>query len=168
MAHHNRPPASDAFFDPAIDVRHDNPRVVVPPPLIFGSLLAVGLLIERNLPPNLPLALAAAVLAGAGLVLIVAALGLFRRARTRPEPWRPSTALVASGVYQCTRNPMYLGMASVCLGTAALFASPPAALLTCVAALLIDRTVIAREEAYLDRRFGDEYRAYRSQVRRWL
>lgn len=164
----NRPPASDPSPGHADETRHDSPRVLVPPPLIFAGLLAAGLSIERNFPPSVPFALAAAALAGAGLVLIVAALGLFRRVRTSAEPWRPSTALVASGVYRFTRIPMYLGMAVVCLGVAVLFASLPAALLIFAAALLIDRTVIAREESYLIRRFGHDYRDYRKQVREWL
>jgi protein-S-isoprenylcysteine O-methyltransferase Ste14 len=158
----------DHYRPADVDPRQDSPRVLVPPPLIFASLLALGLLIESDLPPSLPLVLAGVALASAGLVLIVAALGLFRRARTRAEPWRPSTALVESGIYRLTRNPMYLGIAGVCFGTTILFASLPAALLTALALLLIDRTVIAREESYLNRRFGDDYRVYRSRTRRWL
>ena len=56
----------------------------------------------------------------------------------------------------------------MCLGVALHFASIPAAVLTLLAVLIIDRTVIRREEAYLLRRFGDDYRVYQSKVRRWL
>ena len=62
---------------------------------------------------------------------------------------------------------MYLGMALVCLGFALYFANVPAAALTLVAVLIIDRTVIRREEAYLARRFGADYPAYRRAIRRW-
>ena len=146
----------------------DNPRVLVPPPLIFASLLALGLLIKADLTTSISIRIAAAASIAAGLALIVAALGGFRRAQTRPEPWQPSTALVAKGVYGFTRNPMYLGMALVCFGAALLFTSAAAAILTIVASVVIDRTVIAREEAYLLRRFGSDYEAYRGRVRKWL
>ena len=168
MIDRNRPDISERPTRLPGGERQDSPRVLVPPPLIFGGLLALGLLIESDLSPRSPLILAGAALGCAGLALILAALGLFRRARTRPEPWRASTALVATGIYRFTRNPMYLGMAGVGFGAAALFASLPAVLLTLLAVLIIDRTVIAREESYLTRQFGDNYRAYRNRVRRWL
>lgn len=149
-------------------MRQDSPRVLVPPPLIFASLVAVGLLIDADMTTSVPTNLAAAALIAAGLALIISALGLFRRAQTRPEPWQPSTALVSKGIYRLTRNPMYLGMALVCFGAAFLFTSAAAIILTILASVLIDRTVIAREETYLLRRFGGDYEAYRRRVRKWL
>jgi protein-S-isoprenylcysteine O-methyltransferase Ste14 len=148
-------------------VSEDNPRVFVPPPLIFGGLLALGLIIDRG-PASSTIQLLAVACGLTGLGLIGTALGVFRTNRTRPEPWQPASALVAGGIYRFTRNPMYLGMALVCLGVALHFASIPAAVLTLLAVLIIDRTVIRREEAYLLRRFGDDYRVYQSKVRRWL
>lgn len=144
----------------------DHPRVCVPPPLVFGGLLALGLTIVRG-PASGMVQLAAIVYGLVGLGLIGTALGLFRASRTRPEPWQPASTLVAGGIFRFTRNPMYLGMALVCLGFALYFASVPAAALTLVAVLIIDRTVIRREEAYLARRFGADYPAYRLAIRRW-
>lgn len=146
----------------------DNPRVFVPPPLIFTGLLVVGLLIDSEPGPFGALQLIAAALGLVGLVLIALALGLFRTRKTRPEPWQPASALVATGIYRFTRNPMYLGMAILSLAMALFFVSLPAAVLSLIAAIIIDRAVIAREEAYLTRRFGDAYAAYRRTVRRWL
>lgn len=146
----------------------DNPRVVVPPPLIFAVLLGAGLLIDRGSPAGgllLPLSI---LVGAAGLALGLAGLGLFRASKTRPEPWKPASVLVATGVYRYTRNPMYLGMALLSLAIALFFASLAAALLTVVAVFIIDRTVVKREEAYLQRRFGPDYLAYRQRVRRWL
>jgi protein-S-isoprenylcysteine O-methyltransferase Ste14 len=146
----------------------DNPRVFRPPPLIFGGLLTLGLLL-RSKPATLgiPSMLGGLALV-AGLVILGLALGLFRKSGTRAEPWQPSSALVMDGIYRRTRNPMYLGMTAVCLGVAMIFRSVPALLLTAVAAVIIDRFVIPREEAYLKRRFGDDYAGYSQQVRRWL
>ena len=146
----------------------DNPRVVVPPPLIFAVLLGFGLLIDRGSPAGgllLPLSI---LVGAAGLALGLAGLDLFRRSKTRPEPWKPASVLVATGVYRYTRNPMYLGMALLSLAVALFFASLAAALLTVVAVFVIDRTVVKREEAYLQRRFGPQYLNYRERVRRWL
>lgn len=146
----------------------DHPRVFLPPPLIFGGLLALGLLWD-SAPATLGIVpVVGGVLAAAGLLLIGVALGLFRMNKTRPEPWQPSSVLVRRGIYRRTRNPMYLGMAAVSLGLAMVFASLPAAILTAVATLLIDRFVVRREEEYLKRRFGGDYLDYCGQVRRWL
>ena len=146
----------------------DNPRVLAPPPLMFGALAGAGLLIDGG-PLASGLAMLAALALGAtGISLIGAALGLFFRNRTRPEPWRPASVLVAAGPYRYTRNPMYLGMSFIGLAIALAFTSVAAALLTILAAWIVDRAVIAREEAYLERRFGSDYRRYRERIRRWL
>lgn len=147
---------------------NDNPRVFVPPPLIFAGLVALGLFLDGEALAFGSIQIIGALLGVAGLVLIAMALGLFRRSKTRPEPWQPSTALVSGGIYRLTRNPMYLGMAMISLGVALAFSSLAASVLAIVAAVIIDRTVIMREEAYLMRRFGQDYARYASGVRRWL
>jgi protein-S-isoprenylcysteine O-methyltransferase Ste14 len=148
--------------------KDDNPRVRVPPPLIFLALLMLGLLIDRRTPGS-NLQIFASVTSGiGGLMLIVVALGLFRTNKTSPEPWKAANALVSDGIYRFSRNPMYLGMAILCLSAAFFFGSPSAVALTLVAIAVIDRTVIVREEAYLRRRFGADYLAYCGKVRRWL
>lgn len=149
-------------------IKDDNPRVIVPPPQIFAAFLGAGLIMDHNLASTAVLQLSAVASIVAGLAFIAGALGLFRKAHTRPEPWQASTALVITGVYRFTRNPMYLGMTLVCFGVAILFSSLAATLSMLVAVLIIDRAVISREEAYLARRFGRDYLAYRSRVRRWL
>ncbi|QNM83331.1 isoprenylcysteine carboxylmethyltransferase family protein [Sphingomonas sabuli] len=146
----------------------DNPRVFVPPPLMMAGLVGAGLAID-GAPIASGIVLVAALVVGlAGLGLIAAALGLFRQKQTRPEPWREASFLVAAGPYRFTRNPMYLGMTLIGLAVAIGLTSLAAALFALLGALIIDRFVIAREEAYLIRRFGDDYRGYRARVRRWL
>ena len=150
----------------------DNPGVRVPPPLIILAALVAGLGLDGRLgvlPRPGALGIALALLAGAaGVTLIGAALGLFRRAGTQPEPWKPASALVRGGIYAHTRNPMYLGMLLVYAAVAILFASPAAGLILAPLVLVLDRFVVRREEAYLGRRFGAEYEEYRRDVRRWL
>ena len=146
----------------------DSPRVFLPPPLIFGGLLAVGLVLDSDSFRLTPVAIIGLATAIGGLVLIAIALGLFRSSKTRPEPWQPASSLVLNGLYRFTRNPMYLGMAMLSLGIAIAFASLPGAVLSMVALIIIDRAVVGREEAYLTRRFGQDYIAYKAKVRRWL
>lgn len=92
----------------------------------------------------------------------------FRDASTSIVPVRPSTALVTSGPYQLTRNPMYVGMAFLYAGLALLLGVIWALALLPAVLLAVDRIAIAREESYLEAKFGAEYRAYRDRVRRWL
>jgi protein-S-isoprenylcysteine O-methyltransferase Ste14 len=146
----------------------DHPRVFVPPPIIFAVLTGGGLAWQANFSDFGFLQALGILLAAAGLALIGPALNLFRLRGTRPEPWQPASELVLSGIYRLTRNPMYLGMTLVSFALATFAVSIPAAALSAVAALVIDRYVIPREEAYLLRRFGDNYASYMRQVRRWL
>ena len=150
----------------------DSAGVKVPPPLIYMLGLLVGVGIEQLVPtPNLPgpVALAAAgVGIAASLYLDGGATRNFLRAGTRMEPWKPSSVLVTTGPYRFTRNPMYVGMACLYLGASLAFGYLWSAALLPVVLLVIDRAVIAREERYLTRRFGEPYLKYREQVRRWL
>lgn len=150
----------------------DSAGVKVPPPLIYITGLLIGAALEQvAATPNLPgvWALVAAVV---GIVLAVlldgGAMRRFLRSRTAMEPWKPSSALVTTGPYRFTRNPMYLGMAVLYLGIALTFGWLWAVALLPVVLVVIDRAVIAREERYLTRRFGESYLQYREQVRRWL
>jgi protein-S-isoprenylcysteine O-methyltransferase Ste14 len=149
----------------------DAPGVIAPPPLIFVGALAVGFGLEALLPSaSLPGALRwlGGVLVLAGLTLMGSFVSSFRRANTAVDPGKPTTAIVTSGPYRLTRNPGYLGMALVYTGIALL----AGALWTLVALLpalaVIDRAVIAREERYLEAKFGQDYLAYKARVRRWV
>lgn len=159
---------------PSPGAPRDNPGVIAPPPLIFAGLLLIGLAIDfvlirvrTGLPETLRYALFAGLIV-AGSALFLAALGRFRRAGTHVEPWKPSTAIVTDGVYGFTRNPIYVGMALVYAGLALVADSLVALVLLVPALVLIDTGVIAREERYLEGKFGDEYRRYKAAVRRWI
>ena len=95
-------------------------------------------------------------------------LSLSRRAGTAIPPWEPSTALVTTGVYGLSRNPIYLGMILIYVGIAFVFAASWAFLLLLPVLVALQIEVIRREETYLERRFGEAYRHYRQEVRRWL
>lgn len=152
----------------------DIPGVIAPPPLIYvGFLLAgwgAGQLFGSpglGLPDDWRRGLAVAGLI-TGFAIEAAAAGLFRRARTAVQPWKPSTALVTGGIYRLTRNPIYVGMAIIYAGLGIGMDSPVALILLLPCLVVVDRFVIAREELYLQARFGLDYLAYRQKVRRWL
>jgi len=144
----------------------------MPPPLLYVAGLLLGSALEAVFPiPSPPLVVilaAGAIGIGGWLALDGAAMLLFRRAGTSAAPMRPTIALVTSGPYRLTRNPMYVGMAFLYLG----FALPLGAIwsLALLPAVLlgVDRIAIVREERYLEAKFGEEYRAYKGRVRRWL
>jgi protein-S-isoprenylcysteine O-methyltransferase Ste14 len=92
----------------------------------------------------------------------------FRRAGTSMIPMNPTTSLVTSGPYRFTRNPMYLGMACLYVALALAFGLIWALILLPLVLLAVERLVIAKEEPYLERRFGDDYRGYKRRVRRWV
>ena len=109
-----------------------------------------------------------ALLVFAGIALIVGGFITQKRAGTDPIPFNPSTRIVAHGLYRFTRNPMYVGFAFCTLGITMLVDSAWMLLAALIGLVLIDRLVIAREEKYLERKFGEEYLNYKSRVRRWI
>lgn len=146
-------------------------RVLAPPPLIFLAGLVLGLVADGVLSDSDldgPWLVVGIVLAAIGVGLLLAFELGFRRAGTTILPGREGSALVTGGVYRVTRNPGYVGMALVGAGAALIADAPWALLGVALAALVVDRGVIVKEEAYLRERFGDEYRAYCARVRRWL
>ena len=154
---------------------NDSSGVRIFPPFIYGGALVLGYAMQRFVPVSLwpdgtpPAArLVAWSLLGAGLGLGASAVFLLRRAGTTPNPTRPTTAIVVRGPYRFTRNPMYLGLTAVYLGLAAFLDALWPLVLLPAALALMHRQVIQREEAYLEAKFGDVYRAYKGRVRRWL
>ena len=105
-----------------------------------------------------------------GAIFDVAALIAFRRARTTVNPLKPRSAasLVTSGIYQVTRNPMYVGLVFFLCAWAAWLGAWLGFLGPLVFGAYISRFQIAPEENALDALFGNSYRAYKAKVRRWL
>jgi protein-S-isoprenylcysteine O-methyltransferase Ste14 len=152
--------------------RSDTAGVIAPPPLIYLSALAVGFGVDAAigkgslpLPVRVPVG-GASIIAGVGL--LGSFLQAFRRAQTPVDPYTPSQAIVTDGPYRLTRNPAYLGMALTYAGLALVANAPWALVPLPVAIAVIDRGVIAREERYLEGKFGATYVDYKRRVRRWI
>lgn len=150
----------------------DNSGVKVPPPFFYVIPFCLGLLLHRFHP--LPVlagrmpAVLGLVLAVAGMLLVGTAMSFFFRARTSPLPIKPTTAIVATGPYRFTRNPMYVGLTLLYVGLALWVDTLWPLFFLPVALFMVQRFVIAREERYLESKFGDEYRRYKDRVRRWV
>ncbi|MER9893152.1 isoprenylcysteine carboxylmethyltransferase family protein [Mesorhizobium sp. M0119] len=148
--------------------------VIALPPLIFLGFLAAATVLEVLVPlpvmagQALARYLAGAVLAVCGFVLIFMAAGRFQAAGTNIPPTLPTTALVVDGIYRRTRNPFYLGATLIYLGLGVAAGSLWGIALVIPLLWVINTGVIAPEERYLERKFGDAYRAYKARVRRWV
>ncbi|MBA8904110.1 isoprenylcysteine carboxylmethyltransferase family protein [Phyllobacterium sp. P30BS-XVII] len=155
-------------------VETDSAGVRFPPPLIYLGGLLLGLAAERFVVLRTfgidwrLLAVTGALLFVAGAAVMLAAAGLFRRLGTNAPPTRPTTLIVTTGPFRWTRNPMYLAMALIYAGLAIGFDRPIALGFLPLVLIIIQTQVIAREERYLERKFGDDYRRYKTEVRRWL
>jgi protein-S-isoprenylcysteine O-methyltransferase Ste14 len=144
----------------------------IPPPLYFLAAFGVGWLLHLATDDHIGGRPATIWL---GVALLVAGVGLdvwatitFRRARTTFIPWGQVSAIVTSGPFRFSRNPMYVGMTLSCIGGALLIDSWWPILMAGFALALVRIVVVAPEEEYLSREFSTEYGAYRARVRRWL
>jgi len=152
----------------------DVPGVIALPPFIFLGFLVAATVLEAVIPLPVLAAHAIAryvvgtVLVVSGFVMIGLGTRRFVAAGTNIPPNLPTTALVVDGVYGRTRNPLYLGSTLVYLGLSVGAGSLWAIMLVVPLLWVINVGVIAREESYLERKFGDAYRAYKARVRRWV
>jgi protein-S-isoprenylcysteine O-methyltransferase Ste14 len=149
--------------------------VIARPPLLFLGALLLGLGADRVLPSVLAVPgdepifwTVGACLILIGVAFMVASIRNFLRAATPVPTNQPTRALVTTGVNGWTRNPIYVGMFLIYGGIGAVAHSTWVLVLVLPLAVLIRYGVIAREEVYLERRFGDAYVDYKRRVRRWL
>ena len=152
---------------PSLDLK------VPPPAVALVVALAMWWVSRYGLLEGVPLAWrvgAALVVAAVGAAFDVAGILAFGRAKTTVNPMKPekSAALVNTGVFRITRNPMYVGMVFILLAWAVYLASPWALFGPPLFAAYITRFQIKPEERVLAARFGDEFASYTARVRRWL
>ena len=150
----------------------DSAGIMVPPPLIYLTGLVLGYGLGVFFPiaflPFVPALILGVIVLLVGLLIASSAIRTFRRHRTTTLPTRPAVALVQDGPFRFTRNPMYVSLGISYAGLALMVDSLWSLLLLIPVVLAINYYVIVREEKYLTREFGDEYRSYRAKVRRWI
>ena len=153
-------------------VETDAPNPPVPPPLLYLLVFLTASLVNMAYPIKLlPLGwniVPALLFSVGGLGIFLGAALALRRAGTTLSPYKSTKVLLTSGPYLRTRNPIYLALAWIYLGCSCLLASLWPFLFFPVLIVVLNLTVIAREEAWLLAHFGEAYRTYRAQTRRWM
>ena len=150
----------------------DNPGVVARPPLLYAGALVIALALHWLRP--LPI-LDHAIALGAGLALIVLGVGIaipgrgaLKAAATNIDPMRPTTAIVTSGPYRFSRNPLYVALTLLFVGITLAVNTWWGIVILVPLVIVMHYGVVRREERYLEKKFGEAYRQYRSRVRRYL
>ncbi len=147
-------------------------RWTIMPPTWFFLMILLMVALNFTVPgPRLlpgPFILVGIFPLGLGMLISGLAAGQFFRAGTTVKPFLESSHLVTTGMFGLTRNPMYLGLLISLAGIAMLLGSATPWIGVAIFAILIDRMFIAREEPMMRARFGKEFDAYKSRVRRWI
>ena len=149
-------------------------RVRFPPPLVFLGAILLGVACAYLLmPAPVPVSRTVSVAGGvvlllAGLAFIAAARIHFARTGQSPIPWKPSPSLILRGPYRFTRNPMYVGMTLIGLGVGLAVNNLWISAFALPALVAVHFIAVRPEERYLAEKFGDSYKAYLAQVRRYL
>jgi protein-S-isoprenylcysteine O-methyltransferase Ste14 len=148
----------------------DNPGVIAPPPLIYAGAILIALLLHWLAPLRI---FGRAFWPGLALVIVGVALAIWGRnalvsAGTNVNPYRPSTAIVDSGPYRFTRNPLYVSLTLMYVGLTLVFDTWWGFIVLAPLLVVIHVGVVRREERYLENKFGDGYRRYRKRVRRYV
>jgi protein-S-isoprenylcysteine O-methyltransferase Ste14 len=158
--------------DTSSDQDQKGADVKFPPPLIFLGAILSGYAMHYIFPLNpgegIETMIVGLTMVLMALVVIILAIRAFRRANTSLEPWQPTSAIIDSGVFSVSRNPIYLAFCWATIGIGLILNSWWVLLSFIPASGLITVFVIKREERYLEARFGGEYLRYKSRVRRWL
>jgi protein-S-isoprenylcysteine O-methyltransferase Ste14 len=152
--------------------RNDVARVLAPPLVFYLGGLGIGVLFDQlvpgyDLPGGAPQVIGLALLP-VGAAILAWSVVTMRRAGTAVSPHKSSSTIVTKGPYHYSRNPIYLADAVLYVGLALALRSAVALALLPVVLAAIRYGVIAREERYLERAFGEPYRSYKGRVRRWL
>lgn len=150
----------------------DHADVKIPPPILTFIFIVVAYVAKWTIPipfvvPSILRTL------GFGLIVIgfllgIAAISEFSKARTTVDPHGSVSSIVTSGIYRVTRNPIYLGFLLMLIGIPLNSGTYWGLILAPVYIYFMNTLVVEREEAYLERKFGETYSNYKSRVRRWL
>ena len=152
----------------------DRPLIIASPPSIFFACLIAGGILHALFRATLG-GFPEAIRTGSGIILLstagiiaASAFLVLHQHKTPYNPYKATTRIAQKGVFRFTRNPMYLSLALLLAAIALLANAFSFVIMTILFVVIINRGVIQPEEAYLEKKFGAEYRAYLDKVRRWL
>jgi protein-S-isoprenylcysteine O-methyltransferase Ste14 len=142
------------------------------PPLIYGAFLLLGLALDFLFPvsvlPSWARYFVGLPLIAASFAIAIPAIRHFREAGTNLDVRKPTTTVVATGPFRYSRNPIYFAMTVLYIGLGIAAGSLWILGLVLPTLMVMHIGVIAREERYLERKFGEEYLTYKRAVRRWI
>ncbi len=150
----------------------DAPGVIAKPPFIYLGFLALGLGLNwiwpyPLLPQSLRYTLGGALFA-LGIALALASIRRFKAVGTSFHTHKPATAILTDGPDRISRKPIYIGLTAAYAGIGIAADAPWVWVLLLPTLVVMHYGVIAREERYLERKFGKEYLDYKACVRSWL
>jgi protein-S-isoprenylcysteine O-methyltransferase Ste14 len=157
-----------------LPVEQDHPTVRIPPPLIFFALLCIagaleyGFGLRHHRGPAAVKGFLAVIIFGFSGYLALHAFVVLKKQGTYIDPNRPTIQIVEDGPFRFSRNPMYLSLILVLFGFAVLLLSIWFMVAATVLWLVFNRIAVVAEEVYLEKKFGEQYTAYKSRVRRWI
>lgn len=150
----------------------DKAGVIMFPPLLYLLVLLTGILLSYCFPYQLiksdialPLGI---VIAATGITTLLFAATLFRKKKNPVNPSGSTKLIISSGIYQYTRNPMYLSLTLIYTGISIITNSWFSFIFLFPLLIVVQKGIIEREEKYLTRKFGNDYLAYKEKVRRWI
>lgn len=146
--------------------------VKFPPPLLFLFWMIAGYIVHWFWPVDIAsssaLTYIGIAVALTGFAIFIMAARTLKSAETNVEPWKPTTSIVATGIFAYSRNPIYLGFCLVAIGVGIIVNSVWVVLSFVPSGVMVYFIAIKKEEVYLEKKFGEQYTEYRSRVRRWL
>ncbi len=155
-----------------MDVEQDSAQVGVPPPLMLVACVLLGLGLHGAYPiqlvPDALRFLLALPFFAVGVGTVFSCATVFKKAKTEIKPWKTTSTIITTGVYGFSRNPIYCSFVLVGASVAFAVNSLWVVLSQVLLVVILNKLVIQKEERYLEQKFGDEYRAYKERVRRWI
>jgi protein-S-isoprenylcysteine O-methyltransferase Ste14 len=156
------------------DQAPDNPNVVILPPILLLATIITGIVLDWLVPigifetvPRTPRMVVGVILFVLGASMTVTARRAFHESQTNIRPDKQTMAIITSGLYAHVRNPIYQGAAIALLGLALMLGSDWIPILMVPMLLVLHYGVVLREERYLEKKFGEAYRRYTSEVPRY-
>lgn len=152
----------------------DSPGVYIPPPLFYVLTFLAAVFLQKRFSINdaafhlTIIKMAGILLLAVSLVFLFTSLRKFFLSKNTLILIKPASSLQTNGIYNISRNPMYVALAFIYLGLTCLIGNWWNVILFPILILVIQEYVIKSEEKYLDRAFGLEYAAYKKKVRKWL
>ena len=157
-----------------MEIKKDSPGVYIPPPLFYVVIFLIALFLQKKVAINdfvfhsQIIKILGISLFVISLFFLVTSLRKFFLSKNTLILIKPASSLQTNGIYNISRNPMYVGLAIVYLGITCFIGNWWNIILFPILLLIVQEYIINREEKYLIRRFGQDYLDYKSKVRRWL